>query len=120
MANPWKVTLARQLAFSGESRISRRHFWVVPQKFQNRQHPILAEKTALAEKPRAIRVLEAIHGIAQQSGVSRIQNRIFVIALTRGCAIGKQFVEIGVANIPEQLEVMSWINALRGPLEFRE
>src|SRR5437667_8237168 len=73
MANPRKIALAGQLTFSSESRISRCNFWVVPQKFQNREHPILAEKTGLAEKPGAIRILETIDGIAQQSRVSRVQ-----------------------------------------------
>src|ERR1700693_1058192 len=118
MADTWEVTLAWQLTVSGKCRISRRDLWVVPQKFQNRQHPLLAEETAFAQKPRAVWILEPIHGITQQSCVSCVQNRIFVIAFARRRAIGKQLVEIRIPNIPKQWEVMSRIDAFSSPLKF--
>src|SRR6266498_4553615 len=61
MSDAGKVALARQLVFAGQSWVSRCDFGIVPQKLQNRQHPLLREEPALAQKPGAVGVLETVY-----------------------------------------------------------
>src|ERR1700675_1633754 len=115
-----EVALARQLVFVCPCGLARRDFGIIPQKFQHRQHPVLRKEPAFAQKPRAVWVLESVHRIAQQSRVPRIENRVFVVTLSRGCAVREQLVQVGISNVAENWKLMGWINSRGGPLKFRQ
>src|ERR1700723_461818 len=55
MSDTGEVALARQFDFAGQSRISWRNLRIVPQKLQNRQHPLLGKKATVAEYRELIR-----------------------------------------------------------------
>src|SRR4030095_16966562 len=74
--------------------LARHHLRVVPQKLQHREDPLLRSETAASQKPGAVRILEAVNLVTQQSGVPFVENGVFVVALTRGRPIRQQFVQI--------------------------
>ena len=74
-----KIVLPRQLTLAGERWIARRDLRVVPKELKNRYRPLFWEEAALAQEPRAIRILKSIDGVTENGSVAQIQNWIFVI-----------------------------------------
>src|SRR5438094_7315180 len=68
--------------------------------------------------PRAIRIFEAIYRVTQQGGVSRIENRILIVTLAGGRAVGKKLVKVSVADVAKDRIVMCGVNARCGAPKF--
>src|SRR5882757_9782663 len=120
MSNPRKIARARQLILCSCRWIARCNFGVIPKKFEDGNDPLFREESALPQKPGAIRILEAIDGIAQQCGVAKIQNRVFIVAFSRRRSIWQELIQVGVANIGEDRIVVSWIYTGSGALQLRK
>ena len=96
LADTGEIPLPRQLAFTRQRRIARHNLRIIPQKFQDRQHPLLGRETALPQKPRTVRILESVYGIAQTRLNRASPARAILDLLPRRRAIGKKFVEVRV------------------------
>src|SRR5664279_5298809 len=120
MPNARKIVRSWQLILSSQRWITGRDFGVVPKKLENRKNPLFWEESTLPQEPGAIGILETIDGIAKHSRVTQIQDRIFIVTLSRGRSIWKQLVQVGIANIAEPGVMVSRIYAGGGALQFGE
>ena len=78
---------------------------------RERQDSILRKESTLSQKPSAVWIFESVYRVTQYRGVLLIEQRVLVVALSRGSSIGHQFIEVGVAEAAKHRELTGSVEA---------
>ena len=94
VADAGEEPMARQLGGARRGRVARHDLRVVPQELEHRNAPARREPAALPEEEGRVRVLEAVHRVAEDDAVDLVEVRELVVVVAGARAVGQQLVEV--------------------------